>query len=93
MCISGTIYREKKGGGVVLIKAAHLQPIKEPLFSISPNLLQHAAPDVQMQLGCARSLSLIRLYLCCSLAPAPDQDTEPGLDPVILSGMLRDAFG
>lgn len=41
--------REARGWrpGVELIKAAHLQRIKEPLSSISPNLLKHAAQDMQ----------------------------------------------
>lgn len=35
------------GWGVMLIKAAHLQPIKEPLSLINWNLLKHAALDAQ----------------------------------------------
>lgn len=58
MCICGAAFffflqgRKKRGGedeeGVVmLIKAAHLQPIKEPLSFIKANLLKHAARDVK----------------------------------------------
>lgn len=66
----------------VLIKAAHLQPIKEPLSSISPNLLKHAACKVSGPF----------CTLCSDFTPLPlaEQLMVPG--PVILSGMLRDAF-
>lgn len=73
----------KEGGGVMLIKATHLQPIKEPLSSIKANLLKHAARDVQTTVLHTHSDSLF-LYL-------PVQWTVPG--PVIPSGMLKDAFG
>ena len=72
-----------RGGGVMLIKATHLQPIKEPLSFIKANLLKHAARDVQTTALHTHSDSLF-LYL-------PVQWTVPG--PVIPSGMLKDAFG
>lgn len=48
--------REKRGGGVVmLIKAAHLQPIKEPLSFIKANLLKQADAKTSR--------------LCCTFTP------------------------
>ena len=80
------VFVGKKGGcGVVmLIKAAHLQPIKEPLSFIKANLLKHAARDVKTSRLCCT------LTLTHALFISPDQWMVPW--PVIPSGMLKDAF-
>lgn len=99
MYVCGAFLQRRRGGGgwggyvaVMLIKAAHLQPIKAPLSFIKANLLKHAARDVKTSRPCCT----LTLILCLPLSPplslalSPDQWMVPG--PVIPSGMSEDAF-
>lgn len=78
------------GRGVMLIKAAHLQPIKEPLSLINWNLLKHAALEnyKTSRLCCMLTHSL---FISFPLPVSSDQWIVPGA--LILSGMLRGVFG
>lgn len=72
----------------MLIKVAHLQPIKELLSFIKVNLLKHAVQDIATSKPCHTRLPLTPL-LCRSLVP--DWWMVPG--QVILSGRSVAAFG